>query len=556
MKEAAEKLPEVVNHLQKNLPGIAETLSHLLGGIAAAEAAASDSPAVHWGVTCDKSGMQPIVGVRYKKKHDNYDLCQAEFDKLDEPEKAQYLAIERPHQYHAEFNCGMPSRRGDRPGAATPATQAQKAQPAVHWGITCDKSGQSPIIGPRFKMVGRDYDLNEAEYDKLPASERPQFERIDFPRHCPWTPRASTWGPGPARSAWNAGDTLQARFVRDDTIFDGTEMAPGTPFTKIWTVRNDGTDEWPEGVKLQCVGGDDLQAPHRVKLQHDGKVAPGEEVQLAVDLVAPQRAGRYIANFRLVSPSGKRFGQRIWCTLHVVDNDADNDALGEQHGTSNDKLVEAAAPAKVATAPAPAPALPNIRADVVATAAEDVAAVAPTAAEPVPPFAPTARTPSAPDVAAAATGVASGDAVVVVERTADAVPVVKPRAEAEPVGATDGKGEVGVLESRAPPAVSPQPTNADSDSVCSDTVVISAEEQVTASLESMGFTDPELNAAVFERERGNLEACAGTLLTLSEWSKALGDLKVMGFADVRRNVDLLLKHDGDIRLTVKELVSA
>lgn len=142
------------------------------------------------------------------------------------------------------------------------------------------------------------------------------------------------------------------------------------------------------------------------------------------------------------------------------------------------------------------------------------------------------------------------------EHTADAVPVVKPRAESEPVGDTDGKGEVGVLESRAPPAVSPQPTNADSDSVCSDTVVISAEEQVTASLESMGFTDPELNAAVFERERGNLEACAGTLLTLSEWSKALGDLKVMGFSDVRRNVDLLLKHDGDIRLTVKELVSA
>merc|ERR1711998_185518 len=104
--------------------------------------------------------------------------------------------------------------------------------------------------------------------------------------------------------------------------------------------------------------------------------------------------------------------------------------------------------------------------------------------------------------------------------------------------------------------VSPPPSNGDSDSVCSDTVVISAEEQVAASLEAMGFTDPELNAAVIEREQGTLEACAGTLLTLSEWSKPLGDLKVMGFVDVRRNVAVLRKHDGDTRLTVKELISA
>merc|ERR1712137_781302 len=146
------------------------------------------------------------------------------------------------------------------------------------------------------------------------GSERTQFERIDFPRHGPWRQRT------PATSRV-VEPPLQARFVRDVTIFDGTEMAPGTSFTKIWTVRNDGTHEWPEDVKLQCVGGDELQAPHRVKLQHHGKVALGSEVQLAVDLVAPQRAGRYIAYFRLITPSGKKFGQRIWCSINVVDHE-------------------------------------------------------------------------------------------------------------------------------------------------------------------------------------------------------------------------------------------
>jgi len=531
MKEAAEKLPEVVNQLQKNMPGIAETLSHLLGGIAV-EAATTESSAaaaaVHWGVTCDKSGMSPIVGIRYKKKQDNYDLCQAEFDKLPEAEKAQYLAIERPHPYYAAFNCGVPAnRRGEAAPHPSSAAQAHKVQPAVHWGITCDKSGQSPIVGPRFKMVGRDYDLNETEFNKLPASERSQFERIDFPRHCPWRQRT----PASSRAV---EPPLQARFVRDVTIFDGTEMAPGTPFTKIWTVRNDGANEWPEDVKLQCVGGDDLQAPHRVKLQHHGKVALGSEVQLAVDLVAPQRAGRYIAYFRLITPSGKKFGQRIWCTLNVVENDD----LNEQHSALDDnKPIDAATPAAVGAAPV----APKTGADAPTTESAAAAAATPGPSKPPPAFEHIAGTLSpVPD---ATKTPRSG---VVVAAAVDRTPEVAAPAAAPVTPVRAPSTEV------AGDAV----THEDNDSVYSDTVVISTEEQVLASLEAMGFTDAELNAAVIDREHAKLEACAGTLLALSDWSKELNDLTVMGFLDRRRNIDLMLKHNGDIRLTVKELISA
>merc|ERR1712137_804182 len=414
----------------------------------------------------------------------------------------------------------MPTnRRGEAAPHPSSAAQAQKAQPAVHWGITCDKSGQSPIVGPRFKMVGRDYDLNEAEFNKLPVSERTQFERIDFPRHGPWRQRT------PATSRV-VEPPLQARFVRDVTIFDGTEMAPGTSFTKIWTVRNDGTHEWPEDVKLQCVGGDELQAPHRVKLQHHGKVALGSEVQLAVDLVAPQRAGRYIAYFRLISPSGKKFGQRIWCTVNVVENDD----LNEQHFMSSDnKPIDATVPAAVDAAPAPV--LPKTGADVSATKNATAATTTPVPPKPPPAVEHVAHTPSP---VPAATKTPSGG---VVAAAVDLTPVCVPSAEV----ATG----VGVAVSRE-----------DSDSVYSDTVVISAEEQVLASLEAMGFTDAELNAAVIDREHAKLEACAGTLLALSEWSKELNDLTIMGFLDHRRNIDLMLKHNGDMRLTVKDLISA
>jgi len=51
-------------------------------------------PKVHYGVACDKSGMNPIVGKRYTKKGENYDLCEAEFNKLSPEEQAKFKCID------------------------------------------------------------------------------------------------------------------------------------------------------------------------------------------------------------------------------------------------------------------------------------------------------------------------------------------------------------------------------------------------------------------------------------------------------------------------------
>ena len=51
---------------------------------------------MHHGVACDRSGMDPIVGTRYHLPGQNYDLCQAEWDKLPPQEQATYERIERP----------------------------------------------------------------------------------------------------------------------------------------------------------------------------------------------------------------------------------------------------------------------------------------------------------------------------------------------------------------------------------------------------------------------------------------------------------------------------
>jgi len=51
----------------------------------------------------------------------------------------------------------------------------------VHPGVTCDKSGMCPIVGPRFNLKGHNYDLCEAEYNLLDAAEQAKFVRIDPP---------------------------------------------------------------------------------------------------------------------------------------------------------------------------------------------------------------------------------------------------------------------------------------------------------------------------------------------------------------------------------------
>lgn len=50
----------------------------------------------HPGVECDRSGMKPIKGKRYHLTGHNFDLCEAEFAKLGEREKALYQSILPP----------------------------------------------------------------------------------------------------------------------------------------------------------------------------------------------------------------------------------------------------------------------------------------------------------------------------------------------------------------------------------------------------------------------------------------------------------------------------
>jgi len=57
------------------------------------ETAPPPSQEIHWGVACDMLGQNPIRGIRWTKKGQDYDLCQAAYDTLSKEEKARFIPI-------------------------------------------------------------------------------------------------------------------------------------------------------------------------------------------------------------------------------------------------------------------------------------------------------------------------------------------------------------------------------------------------------------------------------------------------------------------------------
>jgi len=93
------------------------------------------------------------------------------------------------------------------------------------------------------------------------------------------------------------------------------QMMVNTPFTKIWKLRNEGSIAWPENTTLAFVGGDQLAKVESVVVP--SPVSPLQEVDIAVDMFAPSKPGRYVSYWRLHQPDGTRFGQRVWVDISV-----------------------------------------------------------------------------------------------------------------------------------------------------------------------------------------------------------------------------------------------
>ncbi len=113
-----------------------------------------------------------------------------------------------------------------------------------------------------------------------------------------------------------------AQFVSDVTVPDGTKFAPGATFKKTWRLKNIGTCTWTTGYALVFDSGERMGAPATVNIPSN--VAPGQTVDLSVDMTAPNNAGRYIGYWKLRNAAGGLFGigstanKSFWVEINVT----------------------------------------------------------------------------------------------------------------------------------------------------------------------------------------------------------------------------------------------
>ncbi len=97
-----------------------------------------------------------------------------------------------------------------------------------------------------------------------------------------------------------------SKYLADVTVSDGTKVKNKEQFKKTWKVSNDNACDWPADTALVFVSGERMGTPDTVKV---GKVAPGAEVEVSVDLTAPEQYGNYTGLWQL------RSGQSNFGTL-------------------------------------------------------------------------------------------------------------------------------------------------------------------------------------------------------------------------------------------------
>lgn len=105
--------------------------------------------------------------------------------------------------------------------------------------------------------------------------------------------------------------------VKDVTLTDGSEVPPSSGLIKIWKLKNSSSIEWPAHSVLRHTAGPSLGFAQNIFLETT--VKPGAEIEISTRLVSPAEPGRFVAHFRLQTPSGSFVGPRLWVDIKVVE---------------------------------------------------------------------------------------------------------------------------------------------------------------------------------------------------------------------------------------------
>jgi len=115
-----------------------------------------------------------------------------------------------------------------------------------------------------------------------------------------------------------------ADVVRDDlTLPDHGFVLPGQVVIKTWLLKNSGSQDWPEGVKIKYCGRPFNPLINGVEFDVQPLKA-GEQGEVKVMVQAPPSSGVYRSRWRLFLPnSDTRYGPPLKCHVQVVEDNSE-----------------------------------------------------------------------------------------------------------------------------------------------------------------------------------------------------------------------------------------
>lgn len=87
---------------------------------------------------------------------------------------------------------------------------------------------------------------------------------------------------------------------------DGSLFTPGSSFTKVWRLKNNGTCTWKTTYQVVLVSGDLMAGQNLMPLP--GEVAPNQTIDLVMNFTAPLIEGDYRGNWQIRNDKGEIFG--------------------------------------------------------------------------------------------------------------------------------------------------------------------------------------------------------------------------------------------------------
>jgi ABC-type amino acid transport substrate-binding protein len=144
---------------------------------------------------------------------------------------------------------------------------------------------------------------------------------IELPTPAPAATAAPTAAAAsaPAPAACVEGMAWVADLSMDDKNMSAPPtLQPGQQFTKGWRLRNTGTCDWtPDFALTYRSGNSPLARMGGSNFKIGQTVAPGETIELTVNLVAPQTPGVYQGFWQMANAAGKPLGERVWVGIRV-----------------------------------------------------------------------------------------------------------------------------------------------------------------------------------------------------------------------------------------------